>query len=91
MLTGTPSIEFTNKPVMGYRDTIKIHTEEREITKMVEGKEKKEMKKWQTYELSDYKYLTYTEFYDLTGDVSSAMSQLGLSKETRFNIYATTS
>ena len=33
--------EFTNKPVMGYRETIKIHKEEKEITKMVEGKEKK--------------------------------------------------
>ncbi|MCO5573628.1 hypothetical protein L7F22_027400 [Adiantum nelumboides] len=33
--------KFTNKPVMGYRDTIKIHTEEKEITKTVEGKEVK--------------------------------------------------
>jgi len=32
--------EFTNKPVMGYRETIKIHKEEKEIKRMVEGVEK---------------------------------------------------
>jgi long-chain acyl-CoA synthetase len=33
--------EYTNKPMVGYRDTIKIHKEEKEFTKMVDGKEKK--------------------------------------------------
>ncbi|UZJ56875.1 hypothetical protein CBS101457_006195 [Exobasidium rhododendri] len=83
--------KFTNKPVMGYRELIKMHKEEKEITKMVEGKEVKEKKSWQYSELSDYKYITYTEFYDLVGDVSSGLSHLGLSSKTRFNIYATTS
>ena len=36
-------------------------------------------------------YLTYTEFYDTVGDVSSGMSALGLDHTTRFNIYASTS
>jgi long-chain acyl-CoA synthetase len=35
------STEFTNKPVMGYRELIKIHKEEKEITKTVGGKEVK--------------------------------------------------
>ncbi|PWN87587.1 acetyl-CoA synthetase-like protein [Acaromyces ingoldii] len=82
--------KFTNKPVMGYRDTIKIHTEEKEITKTVEGKEVKETKKWQYYELSEYKYLTYTEFDGYVQDVSSGLTNLGLSHDTRFNIYAST-
>lgn len=48
-------VEFTNKPVLGWRDTIKIHSEEKEITKKVDGKDKKEKKTWSYYELSDYK------------------------------------
>lgn len=48
-------LEFTNKPIMGERELIKIHKEEKEITKTVEGKEVKDKKTWQYYELSDYK------------------------------------
>lgn len=33
--------KFTNKPVLGYRDLIKMHQEEKEITKKVDGKDKK--------------------------------------------------
>jgi hypothetical protein len=34
--------EFTNKPIMGYRETVKIHKEEKEVTK--KGKDGKEHK-----------------------------------------------
>lgn len=33
--------KFTNKPVLGYRDLINTHEEEKEITKKVDGKDKK--------------------------------------------------
>ncbi|PWN28303.1 acetyl-CoA synthetase-like protein [Jaminaea rosea] len=83
--------KFTNKPVLGWRDLVKMHEEEKEVTKKVDGKEKKEMKKWQYFELSDYKYLTYAELDEKIAHVSSGLSNLGLSKETRFNIYSATS
>ncbi|CAO1629069.1 unnamed protein product [Parajaminaea phylloscopi] len=83
--------KFTNKPVLGWRDTVRVHEEEKEVTKKVDGKDVKEKKKWQYYELSDYKYLTYAELDDKIAAVSSGLSNLGLSKETRFNIYSATS
>jgi long-chain acyl-CoA synthetase len=41
LLIHETATEFTNKPMCGYRDLIKIHKEEKEITKKVEGKEVK--------------------------------------------------
>ncbi|CBQ68344.1 related to long-chain-fatty-acid-CoA ligase [Sporisorium reilianum SRZ2] len=81
---------FPNKPIMGWRDVVRMHDEQKEVTKMVEGKEVKETKTWQFYELSNYKYITYTEFDERVHHASSGLRNLGLSKDTRFNIYATT-
>lgn len=102
-----------------------MHEEEKEIIKKLDGKDVKETKKWQYYELSDYKvrplddrptailapvrhnttnvalkplistllqpqYLTYAELNERIDAVSSGLSNLGLSKETRFNIYSAT-
>lgn len=67
-----------------------MHDEQKEITKTVDGKEVKETKTWQYYELSDYKYITYNEFEERIQYASSGLVNLGLSKQTRFNIYAAT-
>lgn len=75
---------------MGWRDVVRTHDENKEITKKVEGKEVKQTKTWQYYELSNYKYLTYDEFEERIQHASSGLVNLGLSKDTRFNIYATT-
>jgi long-chain acyl-CoA synthetase len=83
--------KFTNKPIMGERSLIKIHTEEKEITKKVEGKDVKEKKTWQYSELSDYKYITYSEFLEQARAIGSGLRNLGLAKDDRFNIYASTS
>src|SRR5690242_3782627 len=75
---------------MGWRDVVRMHDEQKEITKTVDGKEVKETKTWQYYELSDYKYITYNEFEERIQYASSGLVNLGLSKQTRFNIYAAT-
>lgn len=75
---------------MGWRDLVRMHDEEKEITKKVDGKDVKEKKTWQYFEMSDYKYLTYKEFDERVSHASSGLVNLGLSKDTRFNIYAAT-
>ncbi|KDN37585.1 acetyl-CoA synthetase-like protein [Tilletiaria anomala UBC 951] len=82
--------KFGSKPMVGYRDLIKMHKEEKEITKKVDGKYQKEKKTWEYFELSDYKYITYKEFADRVKVISSGLIHLGLSNSTRFNIYAST-
>lgn len=81
---------FPNRPLMGWRDVVRMHDEQKEVTKKVDGKEVKETKTWQYYELSNYKYLTYNEFEERIQHASSGLVNLGLSNETRFNIYAAT-
>ncbi len=67
-----------------------MHEEKKEVTKKVEGKDVKEMKTWSYYELSDFKYITYREFEERIQHASSGLANLGLSKNTHFNIYAAT-
>ncbi|KAJ1022946.1 hypothetical protein NDA13_004995 [Ustilago tritici] len=81
---------FPKRAIMGWRDVVRTHDENKEITKKVEGKEVKQTKTWQYYEFSNYKYLTYDEFEERIQHASSGLVNLGLSKDTRFNIYATT-
>ncbi|GAA5931113.1 hypothetical protein JCM1841_000016 [Sporobolomyces salmonicolor] len=78
-------------PAVGWRDIIKMHEEEKEVKKVVGGEETTEKKKWQYYELSDYKYLTYKEMADVVKDAASALRETGHGTETIFNIYASTS
>ncbi|KAM0788307.1 hypothetical protein ACM66B_001450 [Microbotryomycetes sp. NB124-2] len=83
--------KFGPQKAMGWRDTIKVHNEEKEITKTVGGKEVKEKKTWTYFELSDYKWWTYQEFYDIVLEAGSALVKTGHSKDTIFNIYSSTS
>ena len=82
---------FPNQNGLGYRDLIKEHVENKEVTKMVKGKEVKEQKEWKYFELSDYKYMNYKEVLDDVLAVGSGLRALGLEKGKTFNIYATTS
>ncbi|KAK0519237.1 long-chain fatty acid-CoA ligase [Tilletia horrida] len=81
---------FPNHPLLGWRDIVHTHEEEKEVTKVVEGKEVKEKKKWTLYELSPYQYMTYTQFDEKLKHASSGLAHLGLGPDTRFNIYAST-
>ncbi|GAA5990281.1 hypothetical protein JCM5350_002077 [Sporobolomyces pararoseus] len=76
---------------VGWRDVVKVHNEEKEITKTVGGKEVKEKKNWSYFELSDYKYMTYNELAKVVKDAASALRETGHSKDTMFNIFASTS
>lgn len=81
---------YGSKNATGYRDIIDTHIEEKEVTKMVGGKEVKEMKKWSYFELSAFKYLTFTELRKTSDLIGRALADLGLKKGDIFNIYAGT-
>lgn len=75
----------------GYRDTVRVIEEEKEVTKTVGGEQVKEKKKWSYFELSDYKWWTYKEVGQKVNQAGSALVHSGLSRERVFNIYASTS
>ncbi|KPV73188.1 uncharacterized protein RHOBADRAFT_50177 [Rhodotorula graminis WP1] len=76
---------------LGWRDTIKVHTEMRDVKKVVDGDEVTEKKQWTTYELSDYRYQTYAELGTLVEQVAAGLVKTGHSSSTIFNIYGSTS
>ncbi|KAM0749891.1 acetyl-CoA synthetase-like protein [Meredithblackwellia eburnea MCA 4105] len=82
--------KFGDKKALGWRDTIRMVPEEKEVTKIVGGKEVKETKQWLFFELSDYKWWTYNEFAQQVRYAASALVQTGHSKDTIFNIYSAT-
>ncbi|KAF8486866.1 long-chain-fatty-acid-CoA-ligase [Russula ochroleuca] len=75
----------------GIRDIIDIVEEQKEVTKMVGGKEVKETKTWKYFHLSEYKYISYLEFKSGVSEVSRGLLKLGVEKNDVFNIYAATS
>src|ERR1043166_8210520 len=48
---------YVTKNAMGTRKTEKVIEEEKEVTKIVNGEEIKEKKKWKFFKLSGYKWL----------------------------------
>ena len=74
----------------GFRDIINIVEEQKEVTKMIGGKEVKETKTWKYFHLSEYKYISYLEFKSGVSEVSRGLVKLGVEKNDVFNIYAQT-
>ena len=75
---------------LGWRDIIDIVEEEKEVTKLVDGKEVKEKKKWKYFHLSDYKYLSFIEVREAVSEVARGLHDLGIISADVFNVYAQT-
>ncbi|KAF5329534.1 hypothetical protein D9619_009047 [Psilocybe cf. subviscida] len=70
-----------NRNALGWRDVVKIHTEEKDVTKVVDGKEVVEKKKWSYFELSDYKYISFVQLKEAVSEVARALVHLGVTNE----------
>lgn len=81
---------FGNKDALGTREILDIHEEEKEVKKMVDGKEVTEKKTWKYFELSSYKYLTFAQVKEAVDEIAQGLVQLGVGKSEVFNIYAQT-
>ena len=79
-----------NRNALGWREVVNIIEEEKEVTKVVDGKEVVEKKKWKYFELSDYKYMTYLDVKTAVSEISRGLIDLGIAKGDVFNVYAQT-
>lgn len=79
-----------SKPAYGSRDVVKIHTEEKDVKKMVDGEQVTEKKKWSYFELSEYKYISYLDVQERATEVAGGLIALGVTKEEIINVYAAT-
>ncbi|KDE07555.1 hypothetical protein MVLG_02226 [Microbotryum lychnidis-dioicae p1A1 Lamole] len=83
--------KYPNDQAMGWRDTIDMINEEKEVKKTVGGKGVTEKKTWSYWHLSDYKWWTYSELAEYIKYAGQALVHTGHSKDTIFNIYSATS
>jgi long-chain acyl-CoA synthetase len=81
---------YGDKPGMGWREVLDTIEEEKEVTKIVDGKEAKETKKWQFFQLSEFKFLSFKEMREAISEVGLGLIELGIEKEEVFNIFSRT-
>ncbi|KAF7307833.1 Long-chain-fatty-acid-CoA ligase [Mycena kentingensis (nom. inval.)] len=79
------------RDAIGWRDVVKVIEEAKDVTKVVDGKEVTETKKWKYFQLSDYKFINYVQLLDQVNEVARGLVDLGITREHVFNIYAQTS
>lgn len=87
------SKEFAKLDAMGSRSLIDMHEETKMVTKKIDGKLVQVPKTWKYFELSGYKYMTYTELLQTIKEYAAGILSLGIKPEGRevFHIYGQTS
>ncbi|KAL2143953.1 hypothetical protein VTI28DRAFT_9783 [Corynascus sepedonium] len=83
--------KYANEPAIGSRKLIDIHKEKKKVPKVVDGQTTEVEKEWTYYELSDYTYITYQEYFTQILQIGAGLRKLGLSRGYRLHIFATTS
>jgi len=81
---------YTNEPVVGSRKLIKTHKETTKVPKNEGGKVVQVDKEWTFFELSDYAYLTYLEYFTQTLQLGSGLRKLGLKPKDKVHLFAST-
>ncbi|KPV76200.1 uncharacterized protein RHOBADRAFT_48175 [Rhodotorula graminis WP1] len=83
--------EFADVQALGWRDTVDVIKEDKDVKKIVGGKEVTEKKTWSYFHLSDYQWWTYAQFKDTVDHVGGALRHVGCEPNSVFNIYSATS
>ena len=78
------------RDAFGHRDIIDIVEEEKEVKKVVGGKEVTETKKWKYFHLSDFKFISYLDVQEAVSEIARAFIDLGITTEDIVNVYSTT-
>lgn len=81
---------YGDEPAVGSRKLIHTHKETKKVSKVVDGEVRQVDKEWIYYELSDYSYLTYQEYFTMVLQVGAGLRKLGLSPRDRLHLFATT-
>ncbi|KAK9766017.1 long-chain fatty acid-CoA ligase [Basidiobolus ranarum] len=80
-----------DRNALGYRSVEEIIEEEKEITKIVAGKETKEKKTWKYFKLGSYQWYTYNDVASISKEIGCGLLKLGLNSGDRVTIFARTS
>lgn len=84
------SKKYATGNAFGYRTLEKMVEEEKEVTKIIDGVETKQMKTWSYFQLSSYNYVTYAAAGQMALDIGAGFKHLGLKKNSKVEIFAPT-
>jgi long-chain acyl-CoA synthetase len=82
--------KFATRNAFGYRTLETMVEEEKEVSKIIDGVETKQMKKWSYFQMSGYKYITFGEAGQLVHDIGAGFKFLGLGNKAKVEIFAPT-
>ncbi|KAJ3205346.1 long-chain fatty acid-CoA ligase [Dinochytrium kinnereticum] len=80
-----------SKNIMGQRSVIRVVEEEKEVVKIVDGAEVREVKRWKFSELSGYQWMTYADVEHAVLRLGAGFRALGLNAGDKVTIFASTS
>lgn len=75
---------------MAHRTLEKMVSEEKKITKLVDGVETTQTKTWKYFQLSPYHYITYKDFSTKVHHIGAGLIHHGLSPKSKIEIFAST-
>jgi long-chain acyl-CoA synthetase len=83
--------KYPKEPATGSRKLVKMHTEMKKVSKLVDGEVTEVEKEWQFFELSKFDFCTYEEYGKLIHNVGRGLRKLGLGTGNKVHLFAATS
>ena len=81
--------EYPDRKAIGWRTLIKMHTERKKVSKLVDGVKTEVDKEWQYFELSPYSWFTHKQYEQYALQIGAGLRKLGLKKGDMVHIFAT--
>jgi long-chain acyl-CoA synthetase len=82
--------KFGDRKAVGTRKLIKTYHETRKVKKVIDGHVQEVDKQWTYFQLSGYSYLTFKEYETLVLQMGAGLRKLGLAKDDRIHMFAST-
>ncbi|CAO3607308.1 unnamed protein product [Cunninghamella blakesleeana] len=76
---------------VAYRTLERMVSEEKTVTKIIDGVETQQKKTWNYFQLSPYHYVSYKDMSTIVHKVGAALVHLGLKPTSKLEIFANTS
>jgi len=80
------SEKYGNAKALGSRKLVKTHQEVKKVKKIIDGQEQEVDKKWTYFELSEYSYMSFTEYEQLILQVGAGLRKMVSTPSSGFSI-----
>ncbi|KAL8993883.1 MAG: hypothetical protein Q9188_007211, partial [Gyalolechia gomerana] len=82
--------KYGTAKAMGSRKLLRTHHEVKQIKKTVDGKETSVDKKWTYFEMSEYHFISFSDYEQMALRCGAGLRKLGMQKNDRLHLFAAT-